>query len=84
MNKKKARIPTTKEIEDALESLIKDHPELDWRIRLHYTNMCNNEGEPLFLANIGTYGNPAFIGGTKKQLEERINRFYKQLKDSIP
>ena len=71
---------STKDIETALKEMSKEYPGL---FELHYTNMCNDKGEPLFLANVGTSGHPAFIGGTKVQLEERINRFFKELKNSI-
>ena len=80
----KDKIPTTDKIELALKSMAEEHPELfEPVVRLHGTGMLNNDGEPLFLANVGTSGHPMFIGGTKAQLEERINRFFKNLKDSI-
>lgn len=80
----KDKIPTAAKIELTLKSMAEEYPELfEPVVRLHSTGMFNKDGEPLFLANVGIPGHPMFIGGTKAQLEERINRFFKNLKDSI-
>lgn len=83
MEQTQNKIPTLEQIQDALEEIIRKHPEFDLGVKLHYTNMWNDEGEPLFLANIGTVTNPMYIGGTMAQLDERIKTFYKHVRESI-
>lgn len=78
-----SKIPTVKEIEDALKEMCAEYPRLDPGLSLFYTNMWTKEGEPLFLVNLGCIDHPAYIGGTKAQLEKRIEMFYKELKKSI-
>lgn len=69
-----------KDIEDFICKWDNEHPECNSRLVWHKTNMRNSEGEPLFLVDLGK---SMYIGGTKAQLEERINRFYKHLINSL-
>lgn len=71
---------TLKDLEDALEDAFDQWPAYPtW----HSTGMVNSKGEPLYLVNIGSKTHPAYIGGTKVQLEERIREFYKQILDLL-
>lgn len=74
---------TVKDIEAALEKICKNNPELKPGVSWFYTGMSNSKGEPLYLVDLGTLGCHAYIGGTKTQLEERIELYYKHLLDSI-
>lgn len=78
-----SKIPTVEEIEDALKEMCAEYPRLEPGLSFFYTNMWTKEGEPLFLVNLGCIDHPAYIGGTKAQLEKRIEMFYKELKKSI-
>ena len=77
------KLPTVEEIENALKEMWAEYPRLEPGLSLFYTNMWTKEGEPLFLVNLGCIDHPAYIGGTKAQLEKRIEMFYKELKKSI-
>lgn len=72
---------TLEDIERALENVC-DKQSIG-RLTWHRTDMVSDDGEPLYLVDLGANGYHAYIGGTKKQLEERINLFYKHLIDEL-
>ena len=77
------RIISLKEIEEVLNDIVAEHPDLNFGICSKSYIGVDDDLNNIYIANIGSVTHPLYISGTEEKINEQIEEFHKQIRSLL-
>lgn len=77
------RIISISDIEDALNDIIIEHPNLAFSVQTKTYLGVDDDLNDIYIANIGSLTHPMYITGTEEKINEQIEELHRQIRDLL-
>lgn len=77
------KIISLKEIEEALNNIVVEHPDLNFGICSKSYIGVDDDLNNIYIANIGSITHPLYIAGTEEKINEQIEEFHRRIREEL-